>query len=77
MKVVYNQMWPKRIRDHNTGEGGGAGGELLEQRINERTLNSVFQISVKTTHFCSVLRVFFEKLPLFTAFLILTTLNIE
>ena len=40
---------------------------------NDWPLNSVFQISVKTT----LSAVFFEKLPLFTALLILTTLNIE
>ena len=44
-----------------------------EQKIDERTLNSVFQVSVKTTFSA----VFSEKLPLFTAFLILTTLNNE
>ena len=41
--------------------------------LEQRTLNSVFQISVKTTPFA----VFFEKLPLFAALLILTTLNTE
>ena len=46
---------------------------MLEQRINERTINSVFPISVKTTLFA----VFSDKLPLFTALLILTTLNNE
>ena len=46
---------------------------MLKQRIDENTLNSVFQISVKTTLFA----VSFEKPPRFTALLILTTLNTE
>ena len=44
---------------------------ILEQRIDERSLNSVFQITVKITLFA----VFSEKLPLFKALLIFTTLN--
>ena len=46
---------------------------ILEQTIDERTLNSVFWVSVKTTLFA----VLSEKLPLFTALLSLTTLNTE
>ena len=44
---------------------------MLEQRVNERTLNSMFRVSVKTTLFA----VLSEKLPFSTALLILATLN--
>ena len=56
----------KSFKSLNTSVQGGCLAPnwepMLEQRINERTLNSVFQISVTTTLFA----VFFEKLPLFT-----------
>ena len=72
-RIRYFSFTPGRT----PGGGGGCLASnwvpMLEQRIDERTLNSVFQISVKTILFA----VFFEKLLLFTALLILTTLNTE
>ena len=61
------------------GGGGGVGClvpnwvPMLDKKIDEMTLTSVFRVSVKKTLFALLS----EKLPLFAALLILTTLYNE